>query len=82
MADAIGLVASILLSVSVIPQVIKSWRTRKVEDISLVMIVMFIVGFTLWIAYGLLTRELPIVLLNAVSLASMAVTLVLKLKYA
>jgi len=82
MADAIGLVASVLLSVSVIPQVLKSWRTKKVEDISLAMIGMFLVGFALWIGYGLLTRELPIVLLNAVSLVSMALTLALKLKYA
>ena len=82
MADAVGLVASALLSVSVIPQVVKSWRTKKVEDISLAMIVLFLLGFALWVGYGLLTGELPIVLLNTVSLVSMALTLSLKLKYA
>lgn len=82
MADAIGWVASLLLSVSVVPQLIKSWRTKQVEDVSLAMIVLFLVGFALWIAYGLLTGELPIVLLNMVSFVSMALTLILKLKYA
>lgn len=82
MADAIGWVASLLLSVSVVPQLIKSWRTKQVEDISLAMIVLFLVGFALWIVYGLLTGELPIVLLNLVSFVSMALTLILKLKYA
>jgi MtN3 and saliva related transmembrane protein len=81
MTEAIGLVASVLLSVSVIPQVVKSWRTKKVEDISIVMIMLFLVGFTLWVVYGLLVRELPIVLLNGVSLAAMGVTLALKRKY-
>jgi MtN3 and saliva related transmembrane protein len=81
MADYVGLVASVLLSISVVPQVVKSWRTKQVEDISLMMILLFLLGFAMWVAYGLLVKETPIVLLNAVSLVSMAATLALKLRY-
>jgi MtN3 and saliva related transmembrane protein len=79
--EAIGLTASVLLSVSSVPQIVKSLRTRSTGDLSLAMIVLFLVGFVLWIVYGSLIRSLPVIMTNVVSLASMLVALYMKRRY-
>jgi MtN3 and saliva related transmembrane protein len=81
MVEAIGLTASVLLSVSAIPQIVKSLRTKRAEDLSLAMIVLFLVGFALWIVYGWLIRSVPVIITNTVSLGSMLVALYLKRRY-
>lgn len=61
----LGIVAGVLTSVSMIPQLIKVLKDRNVEDISLVMLIVLIAGLSLWVWYGFLKDELPIILSNA-----------------
>lgn len=81
MTETIGLIASIFLSISGLPQVIKSWKTKKVEDISFIMILLFVFAFILWIIYGVFIKSFPIVLTNSVSLLFMGIALFLKIKF-
>lgn len=64
MEDVIGTVAGILTSVAMLPQLIKVIRDKNVEDLSILMLAVLISGLSLWIWYGILKEEWPIILSN------------------
>ncbi len=76
--DTLGLTAAVLTTGSFVPQALLTLRTRDVSGISLGMYSAFTLGVALWMVYGLMLREWPIVLANAVTLALAAVILVTK----
>ena len=47
--DDFGFIAAALTTIAFLPQVIKTWRTRKAEDVSIVMLLLFIAGLLFWI---------------------------------
>lgn len=63
--DILGLIAGGLTSIASMPQLIKVIKTRNVEDLSWLMLVILITGLSLWVWYGILQDELPIILSNA-----------------
>ena len=65
----VGLIAGGLTTVSLLPQVTQIWRTKSARDISLKMFVAFCGGVFLWLVYGILLRETPIILWNGITLA-------------
>jgi len=67
--------------VAFIPQVWRSLRTRDTRGISLGMYTVFTLGIALWLVYGLLTRDLPVTLANAVTLLLALTVVVLKLRH-
>lgn len=77
----IGLAAAVLTTLSFLPQVLRSLRTRDTRGISLGMYSVFTVGVALWLVYGLLLHDLPITLANAVTLLFALVVLILKLRH-
>jgi len=79
-SEMLGLVAGLLTTVAFVPQVIKTWRTRSANDFSLPMLVLFVAGVALWLAYGLLSGSRPVVFANAFTLALASFILVVKLK--
>lgn len=66
--EMIGLAAGICTSVSLLPQLIKITKHRKAEDISLFYLAILFVGLGLWIWYGVLRQDLPIVVTNSFAL--------------
>jgi MtN3 and saliva related transmembrane protein len=81
MTQIIGLVAGTCTSLAAAPQLIKAWKTKEVKDISLKMFLLFVVGISLWLLYGVLKSDLPIIITNSISLAFNGAMLTLKLKY-
>jgi MtN3 and saliva related transmembrane protein len=77
----IGLVAATLTTTAFLPQAIKSWRTKSAKDLSLGMFAIFCTGVFLWLIYGLLNHDLPIILSNAMTLVLALTILVLKIKH-
>ncbi|KFC20382.1 SemiSWEET transporter [Chryseobacterium sp. FH1] len=65
--NILGLVAGILTSVAMMPQLIKVLKDKNVEDISVMMLLVLISGLSLWVWYGILQEEWPIILSNAFS---------------
>lgn len=61
----LGLTAAGLSVVSFTPQVYKTFKTKKVRDLSLVMWIIFVIGAALWVVYGILVEDLPILITNA-----------------
>lgn len=63
--NILGIVAGFLTSISMIPQLIKVIKEKNVEDLSWVMILVLIIGLSLWVWYGIIQQEWPIILSNA-----------------
>jgi MtN3 and saliva related transmembrane protein len=63
--NILGIVAGTLTSLSMLPQLIKVIREKNVGELSWVMILILIIGLSLWVWYGFLNDELPIILSNA-----------------
>ncbi len=78
---ALGLAAAVMTTAAFLPQVIKTWRTRQTRDISLGMFLVLCLGIILWLVYGALRGDLPLVIGNAVTLVLAGTILALKLKY-
>lgn len=64
-AEILGLIAGGLTSVAMMPQLIKVIKQKNAEDISMVTLLVLITGLSLWVWYGFLNDELPIILSNA-----------------
>ena len=79
MGGALGFAAATLTTLAFVPQVLKSWRRRAVDDLSLGMLVALNVGIVLWIAYGLAIAAFPLVFANVVTLVFTAILLGLKI---
>jgi MtN3 and saliva related transmembrane protein len=77
----IGLVAAICTTCSFLPQVIKILRTKRTKDVSLLMYTILSTGLFLWLIYGLMLRDLPLILANTVSLSLAMCVLVLKIRH-
>ncbi len=77
----IGLLAGTLTTIAFIPQLQQTWRTRSAQDVSLGMLLTFIIGVFLWLVYGLLLGALPIILANLVTLVLTLAILILKVRY-
>jgi MtN3 and saliva related transmembrane protein len=77
----IGSAAAICSMASFAPQVWKIWREKDASSVSLHMYAVTVVGFVLWIAYGLSLKSWPIIASNGVCLVLAAAILVLRLRY-
>ncbi|HEY4134338.1 MAG TPA: SemiSWEET transporter [Alphaproteobacteria bacterium] len=75
LATFIGLAAAVLTTSSFMPQVVKAWRTRSTRDLSLGMYLVFAAGSLLWLIYGLMTGQLPVILANGITFLLVAVIL-------
>jgi MtN3 and saliva related transmembrane protein len=77
----IGFVAGGLTTIAFIPQLLKTWKSRSAEDVSLGMLVIFCTGVALWLVYGLLIGAWPVILANVVTLVLALAILLLKVRY-
>ncbi|WP_017304791.1 SemiSWEET transporter [Spirulina subsalsa] len=78
---AVGLLAGALTTISFLPQVLKTWKSKSAKDISLGMFLTFCLGVLLWIIYGVAVEDLPVIVTNVATLILAGMVLGLKLKY-
>jgi MtN3 and saliva related transmembrane protein len=79
--QVIGIVAGIFTSSSLLPQLIKIIKEKKVEDLSMGMFIALMVGVALWIVYGIMKDDYPIIVTNVFSLILNIAVLVLRYRY-
>jgi len=79
--DVIGYLGGIFIMISFIPQVVKSYKSKSVEDLSTLMILATLIGTIFWITYGFLLKAPPIILMNSIFGIIVLFQLFLKLKY-
>ena len=77
----IGGAAGFLTSIAIIPQLIKTWRTRHARDLSLWQQIIVIAGLSLWLWYGVLIGDLPLILANSFTLCCYTLLLGMKIVY-
>ena len=77
----VGFSAAALTAFGFLPQVIKIYKTKSCQDISLLALIQFTVGITLWLLYGLHLKNIVVVSANAVTLAVLACAFVLYFRY-
>jgi MtN3 and saliva related transmembrane protein len=75
----IGLAAAVCTTGANLPQLKKAWTTGQTDDISMNMLLVLASGLALWVAYGVLQKDIVIILANAISLALIGGLVSLKL---
>jgi len=76
-----GYFAAILTTLAFIPQLIKTLKTKKAEDVSLTTLIMFLTGVAAWIIYGIQISSKPILIANVITFLLNFLILLFKLIY-
>lgn len=79
--DMLGLVAMCFTTSSFVPQVWRTWKTRDVSAISLPTYVIITIGLALWLVYGVLRGDMPLVVANAVMVVLTGAITVMKIRF-
>jgi MtN3 and saliva related transmembrane protein len=77
----LGYFAGAITVLSFLPQVLRAWRTRQTRDLSLGMFALLVTAGSLWMVYGAVNRDWPVVATNAGMVALNGALVVAKLRY-
>ncbi len=77
----LGFIAGAVVTLSYIPQIYRVFRLKSSHEISLPFTVLLLAGISLWLAYGIVKKDAPLILWNAVGALQAALMLYAKLKY-
>ena len=76
-----GYFAAILTTAAFLPQLIKTLKTKKADDVSLITLIMFICGVGFWIIYGYKISSSPILIANIITFILNLLILISKINY-
>ena len=79
--ELIGLLAGALTSTAFLPQVIKTWKSKSAKDLSLGMFLVFFIGVILWLTYGIIIKDIPMIFANALTLTLSGIILYFKFRF-
>ena len=79
--DIFGYFAAILTTAAFLPQLVKTLKTKKADDVSLTTLIMFIIGFLSWIIYGFKISSTPILIANLITLILNLMILISKIYF-
>jgi MtN3 and saliva related transmembrane protein len=79
--EIVGICAGILSCTTFLPQVIKTWRSKSVKDVSLLMFMIASIGTILWLVYGILISSVSIIFTNCIVLSLSLFMLLLFYRY-
>lgn len=77
----LGLAAGSLTTIAFLPQVIKTWKSGSAKDLSLGMFSFFCLGVLLWLIYGIMVKDVPVIAANLVTLMLASTLLFFKLRF-
>ena len=77
----LGIMAGTLTTISFIPQVIKIYKMKDAKDLSMTTFCVFSCGVFLWLTYGIVTHEWPIILANGITLILIFLIIAMKIRY-
>ena len=79
--DLVGYIAAVLTTMSWVPQLRRTWRTRSTADISSGMLAAFTTGVALWLLYGVAVDSSPMIAANGVTLALSLALVAMKIAF-
>lgn len=77
----LGLVAGGCTTIAFLPQVLKTWKSRSAKDLSLSMFSIFCLGVVLWLIYGIMVQDIPVIAANMLTLMLASTLLFFKLRF-
>lgn len=77
----LGFAAACCTTIAFLPQVIKTYKSKSTKDLSTVMASLLVTGVALWLIYGILVIDWPIIIANFLTLAMVMILLFFKLRY-
>lgn len=77
----LGLAAGSCTTIAFLPQVIKTWKSGSAKDLSLGMFSFFCLGVLLWLIYGIIIRDIPVIVANMLTLVLASSLLYFKLRF-
>ena len=79
--NLVGYLAASIGTVLMIPQLIKSIKTKQVKDLSVLMLLFYLLNCILWAEYGILINSFPIIICNFIALIISGFLFIIKIKY-
>lgn len=79
--EILGLSAGTITSITFLPQVIQIWKTKSVKDLSMPMLLLLILGVSMWLTYGILVLDAAIIYTNSMVLAMSLIMMFFKIKF-
>ncbi len=79
--EIFGYFAAILTTAAFLPQLIKTLKTKKADDVSLTTLILFIIGVLSWIIYGYKISSTPILVANLITLILNILILISKIYF-
>lgn len=80
-ATVLGSLAGVLTTVSFLPQALKVRRSRRCDDLSWSMLLVFSAGVVCWLGYGVVIRATPVIVTNTITLALNLWIMYMKARY-
>lgn len=77
----IGMLAGTCTTIAFLPQVIQTWKSKSAKGLSLGMFSIFTLGVCLWLVYGVIKSDPPLIIFNAITLLLSALLLYFKLTF-
>jgi MtN3 and saliva related transmembrane protein len=68
MQELVGSIAAFLTTVAFVPQAYKVYKTNQTKDLSLFLFLIFSLGVFMWLIYGIMKEDLPIMIANSITL--------------
>lgn len=79
--ELVGYSAAVIGTSLMLPQVIKSLKTKRVEDLSFTMLILYFLNCVLWSIYGILISAMPVIICNLIALCISIAQILIKIKY-
>jgi MtN3 and saliva related transmembrane protein len=80
-AEIVGLLAGFLIALGYVPQILRVWKLKDAQEISLSFNLLSLAGTALWLVYGLLLQLLSVVVWNGANAVLLMLLLIVKMKY-
>jgi len=77
----VGYIAGAFVAIAMLPQLYRAWKTKHTKDISLIAFSLLSTGIGLWLVYGILIQDLPLIISNIFNFAFVFGVLLLKLRF-
>ncbi|EKD64031.1 MAG: hypothetical protein ACD_51C00096G0003 [uncultured bacterium] len=79
--ELLGYIAGIIVSISLMPQVVKAWKTKSTKDISITWNSIYLFGIILWVIYGFSIKNYPVAIMMGIEGLLALTLLTLKVRY-
>ncbi|MFH1224435.1 MAG: SemiSWEET family transporter [Candidatus Diapherotrites archaeon] len=80
-AEVVGFFAGLLIVAAWLPQLFRTWTTKSAKDLSLWTLLIILAGSVLWLAYGIMIENMPVIATNTASITIVTALVWMKVKY-